>query len=122
MAKSERTRIDYLPGRVVKLAAADDAVNRPKRGRPKLRDDAYYRGVLESYFYMLDWYAKTNNGGSPESVPKLLSAFFADVFVRGGMRPSRVDNPQFMGKLKTFSNAISVAKTLRRTNPQNWHF
>lgn len=87
-----------------------------KIGRPKKRTTAYYREMWVLYCWVSEWFENTQ-GRPHASVAELLETYFSNMFTEHGMRASRVKDSGIKSKLKTFSNEISIAKTLQRTNP-----
>ncbi|HPW29541.1 MAG TPA: hypothetical protein PLL01_09150 [Rhodoferax sp.] len=86
-----------------------------KVGRPLKRTDAYYKETYEHFIWLCKWHLD-RFGKAHESVPKLLTAYSTEILVANGLRASRVESVEVRGRLKTWVNAISRARTLKRIN------
>ena len=80
-----------------------------KRGRPLKRDAAYYQAIWDTFCSMAGWFLE-KHGRPHRSVPKLIEAYYTDLFMRHGFRGTRVNSPEVRGRMKTLENDISKAK------------
>lgn len=82
---------------------------KPKLGRPKKRDESYYREIWEFFCSMEDWFIATYQR-KQKSVAELLESYYIDTFLNRGLRVMRVNSPEVRGRMHTLENEISKAK------------
>ena len=80
-----------------------------KRGRPKVRDAAYYRDIWDMYCSTRDWFFRSY-GRHHKSVAELLEVYYVNLFTSHGLSAMRVNSKEFKGRLRTLENEISRAR------------
>jgi hypothetical protein len=98
------------------MTKVDPAPLRPP-GRPRTRTEAHFLALLEQYKAMAGWFLQAF-GRSHTSDNELLKAYFADEYVKRGLRASRVNGRAISQKVKTLRNEFSTARRMF-ANPTN---